>query len=94
MNDTTKLHVYVLTSDLDYGGGDYDGIRTVHATRDGALQAFHNFLDRNGFDREAAYDGVMETKDQRFIGNDVYAEDGLSDEPVLTWGINQMPIQP
>lgn len=94
------MKVYVLNADLNgplaaFGGdyeitGDFDGITSVHATLDGALAAFDEWLDKNGIDRDTAHHGETKTKDERFVGNDV--DPDLLNGDVLCWGINVFEV--
>ena len=90
MSKKTKAPVFVLTAEIDGGGGDYDGTTSVHATRQGALDRFHEWLDRNGIDHEEAH--LDDTDIENFIGGDpeVMWDDKMA---VINWGINTREVK-
>lgn len=80
--------VFVLTASADAGGGDWDGITTVHASRISALHHLGLFLDRNDIDRDAAHYGAH--TDDHCICNDP-DPDTLNGVKVH-WGINRAEV--
>lgn len=70
--------------------GEYNGISTVHATLEGALAQFDEWLDSVGIDRDTAHWG--ETRHDTFVGND--PDPDLLDGDVLHWGINKTVVRP
>lgn len=87
-----KQYVYVLTAELEDTNetGDYDGITTVHATQEGALARFLQWLDSNGLDWGAARYG--EVKTDTFLGNDP-DPDTFEGGETIHWGINKMEVR-
>lgn len=91
------MFVYVLTADVngpafdpdEIGNGDYSGISAVHATLEGALAQFDEWLDSVGIDRDTAHWG--ETRHDTFVGND--PDPDLLDGDVLHWGINKTVVR-
>jgi hypothetical protein len=71
--------------------GEYDGHTSVHATLDGALAHFHDWLDIKGIDRETAHydEDNVSMHEFRFIGNEV---DLVAPTGRLDWGINLMEV--
>lgn len=87
---TKPQFVFVLTADLDGDNGDYDGTKSVHATREGALAAFELWLATNLIDSAEAhmYDVTTDT----FVGGDSEVDWG-GKYVVLHWGINTMEVR-
>lgn len=94
------MRVFVLTADLTGPvPGDYDGIRSVHATRAGALARFDHFLDVNGVNKGAVHYHDVEVGSliadenetrRTFFGGD--PDPDLLDGAELHWGINEMEV--
>jgi len=89
---TPGQFVYVLTAELVDSNetGDYDGITTVHATQDGALARFNEWLDSNGLDRGAAHYGEVST--DTFLGGDP-DPDTFDNGEEIHWGINKSVVR-
>lgn len=86
----TGATVFVLTAELRGENGDYDGISTVHATQEGALARFAQFVNENGLDR-ASIDYETVTL-PTFVGGD--PDPDLLDGVELHWGINTTQVRP
>ena len=83
------MRVFVLTADLTGPvPGDYDGITSVHATREGALRRFDDWLNENEIDRDAVHDADVDTIG--FLGGD--PDPDLLDGAEMHWGINEMEV--
>lgn len=88
-------YVYVLKAEIngpsfdpaELDGSDYAGITRVHATLDGALAAFHEWLWDQGIETEVAH--WEETVTDTFVGNDV---DLICPPARFNWGINKMEV--
>lgn len=79
------MKIWHLTAEIE-NGGDYNGITTVHHTREGAIKHFEEWLQTTGIPTEIAYNGVQWLNDD-FIGADY--ENG---ETHLHWGIQPMEV--
>lgn len=87
LTDTT---VYVLTAELRTVDGDYDGISTVHATREGALERFERFVAETGLSSNVVRRETVTY--ETFVGGD--PDPDLLDGTELHWGINTTTVRP
>lgn len=88
------MYVYVLTAEIDRDNDPekelWADITSVHATQEGALERFKQFLDSNGILTEVAEWEVTRMGDT-FIGADPDPES--VDGTEIHWGINKMEVQ-
>lgn len=83
-------HVWVLTAQIDFGGGDWDGISTAHATFEGALAHLNEWLTAAEIDLGSAHYGEVRTDTSLCNDPD---PDLLLDGAVLHWGINKAEVR-
>lgn len=91
------MHVYVLEATVSAPDNEntmewQDGITSVHATQQGAIDRLGRWLDSNGIDRESANYSHGTTSTDTFIGSN--PDPDLLDGAELNWGINLMEVHP
>lgn len=79
------MKVWHLSAEVT-NAADFEGITTLHRTREGAVKAFEAWLAKAGIPTEVAYDGVQWTLDG-FLGGDYQ-----HDDTTLHWGIQPMEV--
>jgi hypothetical protein len=95
LSEQEAMHVYVLTAEIDRDNDPekklWAGITSVHATQQGALDKFKEFLDTNGILTEVADWDVFQTRDtDNYIGADPDPED--VDGTEIHWTIDKVEV--